>query len=64
MPVFFYNLKRFKLMHLSFDESYRERENFLNCDVTPTPFFNFRYEINNTKTSQGYVGAILRSNLP
>lgn len=26
---FFYNLTRFKLMHLSFDESYREREIFL-----------------------------------
>lgn len=35
---FFYNLTRFKLMHLSFDEPYREREIILNCEVTPTSF--------------------------
>lgn len=52
---FFYNLTCFKVMHLSFDESYREREIFLNCDVTQT---HFRYEINNTITSRGLVGAI------
>lgn len=47
---FFYNfLTRFKQIHLSFDKSYCEREIFLNCDVTLTPFFfYFRYEINNT----------------